>query len=602
MKFLIRQGALTKLYEYAKEKYPERYKDVKEKSFRKPTAADLAQVDKYFKGWDKNVKPEQMAKVLGMYAPKAAEIGGNEALKKMGVGIAFHLKDSVLVNKLLERGEKITGLISEKILEDFRRVLYTSYMEEGISPYEVRKRIAGMFEETYRNRSMAIARTETGVASSMAQHETYERNEIREKEWLATMDDKTRPSHAEANGQVVGIDEPFQVGDAELMHPLDPSGPPEEVINCFDEITEVLTESGYKFFKDLISTDRIITFNQSTLAIEPANINRIIIEPYKGPMVWLKSSTTDFLMTPGHKVFIVSKEKFYQGKYILKLVRADKIPYGAMIPKGFIWQAARVNKIQVAGDEYDAEDFMEFLGWYLSEGSAFVGGKKEYKTARGYGKSKGEYQIAISQSSSVNPEKHGRIAAICRKIFSKVWVGKDKIYIPNQGLALYLKDLGKSHEKYIPVEFKKLHREALERFLDAYCLGDGNIQRRKNTHSFQRKFFTSSRKMADDIAELLIKTGKNVSFRHDAPKEIKFSNGIYRTKYPCFWISENNSKFFHIRERAEVKYDGLVYCAQVENGSLNVRRNGKTCWFSNCRCDELPVITHTIKESEAWTG
>jgi uncharacterized protein with gpF-like domain len=51
--------------------------------------------------------------------------------------------------------------------------------------------------------------------------------------WVATLDDRTRDTHAEMDGQVVGMDEPFvSPSGAELMYPGDPNAPPEEVINC----------------------------------------------------------------------------------------------------------------------------------------------------------------------------------------------------------------------------------------------------------------------------------------------------------------------------------------------------------------------------------
>jgi uncharacterized protein with gpF-like domain len=52
------------------------------------------------------------------------------------------------------------------------------------------------------------------------------------KTWTATVDERTRESHAEADGQTVKDDEAFEVGGAELRFPSDPNGPPEEVINC----------------------------------------------------------------------------------------------------------------------------------------------------------------------------------------------------------------------------------------------------------------------------------------------------------------------------------------------------------------------------------
>ena len=52
------------------------------------------------------------------------------------------------------------------------------------------------------------------------------------KEWASAEDSRTRPSHAEADGDEVPLDEPFVVGDARLMVPGDPSGPAKEIINC----------------------------------------------------------------------------------------------------------------------------------------------------------------------------------------------------------------------------------------------------------------------------------------------------------------------------------------------------------------------------------
>lgn len=53
-----------------------------------------------------------------------------------------------------------------------------------------------------------------------------------EKEWLATLDGRTRRSHGKADGQSVAEDQPFSVGGCELMYPGDPSGPAREIYNC----------------------------------------------------------------------------------------------------------------------------------------------------------------------------------------------------------------------------------------------------------------------------------------------------------------------------------------------------------------------------------
>lgn len=68
------------------------------------------------------------------------------------------------------------------------------------------------------------------------------------KTWVAQGDDRTRDSHAAANGQRVLDFEYFNVGGAALAYPGDPGGPAEEVVNCRCELVYNLatrTPGGY---------------------------------------------------------------------------------------------------------------------------------------------------------------------------------------------------------------------------------------------------------------------------------------------------------------------------------------------------------------------
>lgn len=53
-----------------------------------------------------------------------------------------------------------------------------------------------------------------------------------EREWVSALDARTRPEHAEADGQVVGVDKPFIVGGEKLMFPGDRSGSGWNIYNC----------------------------------------------------------------------------------------------------------------------------------------------------------------------------------------------------------------------------------------------------------------------------------------------------------------------------------------------------------------------------------
>lgn len=52
------------------------------------------------------------------------------------------------------------------------------------------------------------------------------------KQWIATLDKKTRDTHAILDGQLRTPNEPFEVGSYDIMFPRDPDAAPEMICNC----------------------------------------------------------------------------------------------------------------------------------------------------------------------------------------------------------------------------------------------------------------------------------------------------------------------------------------------------------------------------------
>jgi hypothetical protein len=101
--------------------------------------------------------------------------------------------------------------------------------------------------ERWPNRATVVARTETIGARNAGRYDAFramaeEADEELEKLWLATSDNRTRPTHRLADGQRVPLDGRFNVGGFELAFPGDPSGPAQEVIQC--RCTMLLVEPG----------------------------------------------------------------------------------------------------------------------------------------------------------------------------------------------------------------------------------------------------------------------------------------------------------------------------------------------------------------------
>lgn len=110
-------------------------------------------------------------------------------------------------------------------------------LDANEAPRDIADRIQEEVDGMSDSRAEMIARTESATAVNSAKQEAM--NDLADetgiefiKIWTATEDDRTRESHSEADGQERAMDEPFDVGGTELMHPCDPDGDPSEVINC----------------------------------------------------------------------------------------------------------------------------------------------------------------------------------------------------------------------------------------------------------------------------------------------------------------------------------------------------------------------------------
>lgn len=106
--------------------------------------------------------------------------------------------------------------------------------EDGLSNEAIAKAIVeATGGEIGLARARMIAITETHGAAMYGAFAAAQASPLAyRKTWLATEDHRTRPDHAEANGQTVDLDEPFIVGDVEMAYPGDFSAPPEQIIRC----------------------------------------------------------------------------------------------------------------------------------------------------------------------------------------------------------------------------------------------------------------------------------------------------------------------------------------------------------------------------------
>jgi SPP1 gp7 family putative phage head morphogenesis protein len=158
-------------------------------------------------------------------------IAGNELLAdELGSEEPFIEPDANGIIRLRERRNFIQDA-GQEMWEETRNSL-----EEGIQAGESYDKLAARVRETFNSmsklRSMRIAVTETSIAFETGRHDAMIQAGAEWKQWLTSQDDRVRATHVALDGKTVPMDEPFEVGGAQMMFPCDPAGPPSEIINC----------------------------------------------------------------------------------------------------------------------------------------------------------------------------------------------------------------------------------------------------------------------------------------------------------------------------------------------------------------------------------
>lgn len=90
---------------------------------------------------------------------------------------------------------------------DIATAIYTA-KSEGKNKYQVEHEVEQFLPAKTRHRAELIARTETGKLNNAATMATYESAGIRYYRWLATTDERTRPTHAAMNDLICAVGDP----------------------------------------------------------------------------------------------------------------------------------------------------------------------------------------------------------------------------------------------------------------------------------------------------------------------------------------------------------------------------------------------------------
>ncbi len=171
------------------------------------------------------------------------EAAAKFALGQLGIQAAdFELRNE-RIRDFLESRKSAEVMATRNHVDQVFETIMTNFYELGRNPFDkefleqLRKDLG--YTSTYEAKRFAL--TETGIASELAQVETFRRNGVVRKQWNI-LGDNTRPTHAVLDGVQVEIDEKFDVGGYAADRPLDPTLPSGELVNCHCWLSPVVDD------------------------------------------------------------------------------------------------------------------------------------------------------------------------------------------------------------------------------------------------------------------------------------------------------------------------------------------------------------------------
>jgi len=177
------------------------------------------------------VDPIIIAAVITHFWLETIERHGKRSLLEIGLEEPFNPRIDRITDFIEKYGAELIKDINETTREELKKELMEG-IENGESIAQLSDRVSKVFKHAKEYRAERIARTETIRAANFGAYAGYKQGNVEQKRWLATMDERVRDAHADADMQVRDIDDYFDVGGEKLMYPGDFNGSAGNVINC----------------------------------------------------------------------------------------------------------------------------------------------------------------------------------------------------------------------------------------------------------------------------------------------------------------------------------------------------------------------------------
>ncbi|MEK6912548.1 MAG: hypothetical protein AABX26_01165 [Nanoarchaeota archaeon] len=349
---------------------------------------------------------------------------------------------------------------------------------------------------------------------------------------------------------------------------------------CYSEDTEVLTEDGWKKYKE-VSSLKLAQYSPEDKTIRFLPHNGLYTYDYNGKMYNFLDKRNNILVTPNHTMLLKPEKQD-----VFKKINAEDITSHRfkIINSGdfigdeteFFILPSIVHKQNRTHPKYAHQHkdkkipmdlWLEFLGYYVTEGGV------ETAPTIGIVQKRGEKAEKIRKCLKKLTDILGcSLSEVDAKDYLRFKITQTQLFehLKQHGEKVYFKKLG--------LNFSRLSKRQLKILYGAMMLGDG---------SSDGKYLSStSRTLADEVQLVAHLIGKSAS------QNVHYKEGLRGKRKTAYRVifSDRNELEMKKNSIKKIDYNGKVWCFSTQTGFFVTRRGGKVAIQGNTLRAETSVL------------
>lgn len=315
---------------------------------------------------------------------------------------------------------------------------------------------------------------------------------------------------------------------------------------CYDEETELLTKEGFKFIKNITKKDECATLNIDNNYIEYQKPINLYNSYYSGKMYSIDTKGgVNLLVTPNHRIYgnlMTTVDGRKKNKFEIKTAE-EWGNNNYCFSKDGIW---------LGEDSNIPIDVFKLLGFAIGDGYFKVGNQLSFHLKLNR---KIKYLYNICNNLNFNIRKNAN--------------NKFAVDLPLEYKNIFRSIYNCNGKKTIPTKILNFNRDIIENLLDGLINSDGSISKKDG----QIQYSSTSKDLIDKIQQLCLHINKCVNIN------LPDKNGCYSVNIHDNIKPEINR--LKNKDSKWVYFNGNIYCVQVPNGIIFIRRKGKGIWCGN---------------------